>query len=68
MDLFRINWDIKLALDKLAKLAKQYKELQVILKDSNYTLVDFAADKIRGKIKNPALKAFFYTLFPIIDR
>lgn len=52
----------------LEKLAREYKELRDILKDPNYSVVEFAIDKIRDRIKNPVLKRLFNVLFPVINR
>lgn len=52
----------------LDKLKREYKELRDILKDPNYTVVEFAIDKIRDQIKSPVLKVLFNSLFPKIDR
>lgn len=52
----------------LQQLTKEYKELRDILKDPNYTVAEFAIDRIRDRIKNPVLKVLFNSLFPKIDR
>jgi hypothetical protein len=52
----------------LEKLVKEYKELRDIIKDPNYTIVEFAVDKIRDRIKNPVLKVLFNSVFPVINR
>jgi hypothetical protein len=52
----------------LQKLLRDYKELRDIVKDPNYSVIEFAVDQIRDRIKNPVLKILFNTVFPVINR